>query len=146
MNDKSMSNSRVISNADSTGNSNRNVGRIDYLDLTKCFAILCVLMGHVWQWSYPGNPYEDSTLFQGIYAFLIGLLLAWLVEKTDTLLPSIILHIAINGSAFLYPIIFSGVKKTALNYWIMFGLSLAICVISFFLYIAGKKKILPPPM
>lgn len=69
MNDKSMSNSRVISNADSTGNSNGNVGRIDYLDLTKCFAILCVLMGHVWQWSYPGNPYEDSTLFQGIYAF-----------------------------------------------------------------------------
>ena len=87
-----------------------------------------------------------GNLIQGIYAFLIGLLLAWLVEKTDTLLPSIILHIAINGSAFLYPIIFSGVKKTALNYWIMFGLSLAICVISFFLYIAGKKKILPHTM
>lgn len=43
--------------------------RILYLDLTKAFAIFCVLLGHVIQLSSSNDPYHDSWLFQFIYAY-----------------------------------------------------------------------------
>lgn len=43
--------------------------RLQYLDITKCFAIFCVVLGHVFQWTFPTDPYHDSTTFQFIYSF-----------------------------------------------------------------------------
>ncbi len=43
--------------------------RIVFLDITKCFAIFCVILGHVIQQTFPGDPYHDSLLFQFIYSF-----------------------------------------------------------------------------
>lgn len=46
---------------------------------------------------YHGN------IVQGIYAFLIGLLFGLLVYKTDSLIPSVLLHCFINAGAYLVP-------------------------------------------
>lgn len=43
--------------------------RLPYLDITKCFAIFCVVLGHVFQWTFPTDPYHDSMTFQFIYSF-----------------------------------------------------------------------------
>ena len=43
--------------------------RILYLDLTKAFAIFCVILGHVIQLTSVEDPYHDSLLFQFIYAY-----------------------------------------------------------------------------
>jgi membrane protease YdiL (CAAX protease family) len=44
-------------------------------------------------------------IIQGLYAFLIGLLLGYIYERTRTLLAPIIVHIFINGSGFLLQIL-----------------------------------------
>ena len=40
-------------------------------------------------------------IIQGIYAFVIGLILGYVYERTRTLLAPIVIHILINGSGFL---------------------------------------------
>ncbi len=45
------------------------MNRIQYLDVTKCFAIFCVILGHVIQWTCPTDPYLTNTTFQFIYSF-----------------------------------------------------------------------------
>lgn len=42
-------------------------------------------------------------IVQGIYAFVLGLILGYVYEKTRTLLSPILLHIVINASGFLLP-------------------------------------------
>ena len=44
-------------------------GRSLSLDVTKAFAIFCVVLGHVIQWTFPGDAYTDNVLFAFIYAF-----------------------------------------------------------------------------
>ncbi len=39
---------------------------------------------------------------QGIYAFAIGLVLGWLVERYDTILPAILLHCVVNFSSTVW--------------------------------------------
>ena len=46
---------------------------------------------------YHGN------LIQGIYAFVAGMILAYIVTRTGRLLPAVFLHIVINLSAYLLP-------------------------------------------
>lgn len=50
--------------------------RLIAIDLTKAFAIFCVIMGHVLQWTFPGDPYAESCVFQFIYAFHMPLFMA----------------------------------------------------------------------
>lgn len=46
---------------------------------------------------YHGN------LIQGLYAFVAGMILAYIVTRTGRLLPAVFLHIVINLSAYLIP-------------------------------------------
>ena len=50
--------------------------RIVYIDLAKFFAIFCVICGHVYQWTFPGDPYHESPCFQFIYSFHMPLFMA----------------------------------------------------------------------
>ena len=50
--------------------------RIAYIDLCKYFAIFCVICGHVYQWTFPGDPYKESIVFQFIYSFHMPLFMA----------------------------------------------------------------------
>lgn len=43
--------------------------RVEYIDITKAFAIFCVLLGHSIDWSFPGDASEENGLFQFIYSF-----------------------------------------------------------------------------
>lgn len=64
--------------------------RIAFLDLTKFFAIFCVILGHVIQQTFPGNPYHDSLLFQFIYSFHMPLFMmvsGYFIGKTFTMSP-----------------------------------------------------------
>ena len=44
-------------------------------------------------------------MMQGIYAFLFGLVLGYLMEKTGNLLITILVHIAYNGSSYLISVL-----------------------------------------
>lgn len=50
---------------------------------------------------------------QGIYAFVIGLVLGWLVERYDTILPAMLLHCVVNLSSSTWiPILLEPVPAT----------------------------------
>lgn len=64
--------------------------RITFLDITKCFAIFCVILGHVIQQTFPGDPYHDSWLFQFIYSFHMPLFMVvsgYFMEKAFAMSP-----------------------------------------------------------
>ena len=64
--------------------------RIAFLDITKCFAIFCVILGHVIQQTFPGDPYHDSWLFQFIYSFHMPLFMVvsgYFMEKAFAMSP-----------------------------------------------------------
>lgn len=64
--------------------------RILFLDLTKFFAIFCVILGHVIQQTFPGDPYHDSLIFQFIYSFHMPLFMmvsGYFIGKTFTMSP-----------------------------------------------------------
>lgn len=64
--------------------------RITFLDITKCFAIFCVILDHVIQQTFPGDPYHDSWLFQFIYSFHMPLFMVvsgYFMEKAFAMSP-----------------------------------------------------------
>jgi membrane protease YdiL (CAAX protease family) len=77
---------------------------------------------------YHGN------LIQGLYAFCIGALFGVLACKTDSLIPSILLHAIINASAYLIPafLLDSNIKAV-----LVLLIALVICV-AIFLVLARR--------
>lgn len=86
--------------------------RLEYIDLCKCFAIFCVLLGHSVQYCGNGTP-TDNFLWSGIYAFhmpLFMMLSGFFLGKSFTLsfkeflikkirqliIPSILFYLCIN--------------------------------------------------
>ncbi len=73
---------------------------------------------------YHGN------LIQGIYAFIFGLLLGDLTNKTGSLIIPICLHMIINGSLYIIPEdFFSSIPGAA----VISGISLVIVIVSYIL-------------
>lgn len=52
-------------------------------------------------------------LVQGVYTFLMGLLLGYLVKKCDSLLPTMAVHFVLNSSANVISFLSSGMSETA---------------------------------
>ena len=67
------------------------------LENRKRAALLSVLIQAALFGLYHGN------IVQAVYAFIFGILLGILAVKTKSLVPSILLHAAINGSLYLIP-------------------------------------------
>lgn len=83
-------------------------------------------------------------LIQGIYAFCIGLAAGWLVEKTKSLIPAIILHFVVNFSSstwigYVVDAMF-GEDMPSLFVGIIFTL-LSAAVVVVFLYIVQKQLV-----
>lgn len=70
---------------------------------------------------YHGN------IIQAVYAFIFGLLLGYLAVKTQSLIPSTLLHIIINGCFYLIP---DGLFSSLTLAIIIFHISLVIFIIS----------------
>ncbi len=69
--------------------------RILWLDATKAFAIVCVVLGHVIMWTFPGDPYHDNRAFCFLYAFHMPLFMAvsgYFIERLLSLSPLVFLH------------------------------------------------------
>ena len=59
---------------------------------------------------YHGN------IIQGIYAFIMGVVLGLIAYKLGSIIPSMILHISVNGSLFLVPqALYQGTTKTVIT-------------------------------
>lgn len=73
---------------------------------------------------YHGN------LVQGIYAFLIGIFFGILVYKTDSLIPSVLLHCFVNISAYLVPsFLFDSNIKAAITLAASLGIGTAALIV-----------------
>lgn len=81
-----------------------------------------------------------GNVIQGLYAFVIGLFLGYAVEKYDSLMPAMLLHVTVNfSSTFLLAGLLSRIPDTLISYGICFFLSFA----GAFLLLAktpGKEK------
>lgn len=82
-------------------------------------------------------------LVQGTYAFLMGLLLGYLVKKCDSLLASISVHFIINGSANLLTLLSSGESASTESVGIVTAIVISliasiICGIACY-FVQGKK-------
>ena len=71
-------------------NKNEEMKRIDYIDIAKCFAILCVVIGHVLCYDLYGfdHAWKKSSLMRFIYSFhmplfifLSGLVSVTIIER-----------------------------------------------------------------
>ena len=80
---------------------------------------------------YHGN------IIQGTYAFLMGLLLGFMVHKTDNLITCIIFHMALNISILLVP---SGLLKVTSNAILTTAISAVILTICIFFIFKKTKK------
>ncbi|MBQ7706942.1 MAG: CPBP family intramembrane metalloprotease [Lachnospiraceae bacterium] len=80
---------------------------------------------------YHGN------IIQGTYAFLMGLLLGFMVHKTDNLITCIVFHIALNVSILLVP---SGLLKVTSNAILTTAISAVILTICIFFIFKKTKK------
>ena len=69
-------------------------------------------------------------LVQGLYAFVLGLLLGYLAKKCDSLLASIAVHFVVNGSANLVSFLSSGTGETTSTESMGLVLVIVISVIS----------------
>lgn len=86
---------------------------------------------------YHGN------LIQGTYAFLLGILLGFIVEKTDNLIAAIVFHVAINISLLIVP---SGLFNSTLSVVLTCCISAVILMASIYMILNIKniiKKVKP---
>lgn len=78
---------------------------------------------------YHGN------IIQGIYAFIMGVVLGLIAYKLGSIIPSMVLHISVNGSLFLVPQgLYAGTVKTVIT-TILSGLMFASMI-----WIVVRKK------
>lgn len=78
---------------------------------------------------YHGN------IIQGIYAFLMGMVLGLVAHKLNSIIPSMVLHISVNGSLFLVPqALYQGTVKTVIT-TILSGLMFASMI-----YLVVRKE------
>lgn len=67
-------------------------------------------------------------IIQGIYAFLLGLVLGCMVRKFDTIYASILLHMCVNASSFLFVFIPVNTPSNIILV-VLGGILLAVCFI-----------------
>lgn len=83
-------------------------------------------------------------LVQGVYAFVMGLLLGYLVKKCDSLLASIGVHFAVNASGNLLSFLFAGAGETTTEsigivpVLIISVISATICAVACY-FVKGKQ-------
>lgn len=75
---------------------------------------------------------------QGIYAFVIGLVLGWLVERYDTLLPAMLLHCVVNFSSSTWIPVLLDLVPATLPVGIL--LTIAPLLVVVLLLVWGGKK------
>lgn len=86
-----------------------------------------------------------GNVIQFIFAFLIGLVLAYVTVRTESVLPAILIHFCNNGISATNDIVNYFVDKDVSNYvvsglyimWLVFGAIGFICLLR-------KKELLPP--
>ena len=84
----------------------REKDRIQWLDAAKAFAIYLVILGHVIQWTFPGNPYHDNAAFCFIYAFHMPLFMAmsgFFIERLLVLSP--LVFVQRRAVQLLFPVL-----------------------------------------
>lgn len=78
-----------------------------------------------------------GNLIQGTYAFAIGLMLGWLVQRYHSLLPGMLLHFTVNfSSLFWVDKVFSGFPDTLPAYLLLGAVTAGITIL---LVIWGKR-------
>lgn len=87
-----------------------------------------------------GNPY------QFVMATMIGLFFGYITVKTDSLIPSIVCHIAINGLMSVSDVIGAFSEELAdLSYYSIDVIEVILAIIGIWLYKkSGEKATLPP--
>lgn len=96
---------------------------------TKNACIFAVIVQAILFAIYHGN------LIQGCYAFLFGLLFGLIAIKTDSLIPSTLLHMVVNGSLYLIPVsIYSKTIPAILISVISIAILIITCISLFKLY------------
>lgn len=96
---------------------------------TKNVCIFAVIVQALLFAIYHGN------LIQGCYAFLFGLLFGLIAIKTDSLIPSTLLHMVVNGSLYLIPVsIYSKTIPAILISVISIAILIITCISLFKLY------------
>lgn len=74
-----------------------------------------------------------ANLIQGLYAFVIGLILGYLAERYQSLLPCILLHFVVNFSSTVWvDKVFSGFPDVLPAYIILFAVSIAAALLVVF--------------
>lgn len=86
--------------------------RIDYIDIAKCFAILCVVIGHVLCYDLYGfeHAWKESALMQFIYSFHMPLFifLSGIVSVTMIERKNLLRDIMKRGRTLLVPFVVVG--------------------------------------
>lgn len=101
----------------------------------KCFPALVaiVLQGFLFG-LYHGN------MVQGVYAFVLGTLLGFIAYKFDSLVPNIVLHMAINVSLLFVPqSLFENTTSTIVTA-VLSGIVLLVCMVLVFRKVPKKEQ------
>lgn len=101
----------------------------------KCFpaVVAIVLQGFLFG-LYHGN------MVQGVYAFVLGTLLGFIAYKFDSLVPNIVLHMAINVSLLFVPqSLFESTTSTIVTATLS-GIVLLVCMVLVFRKVPKKEQ------
>ena len=77
-------------------------------------------------------------VLQGIYAFLLGLCLGYVAIKTDSIMATILMHIAYNSSSYLIEFILEKVEDNAVTAFILILVGLLAAYFSIYMIIKSS--------
>jgi len=95
---------------------------------------IAVFLSAVLFGAYHGN------MVQGVYAFVLGTLLGFIAYKFDSLVPNIVLHMAINVSLLFVPqSLFESTTSTIVTA-VLSGIVLLVCMVLVFRKVPKKEQ------
>lgn len=101
----------------------------------KAFWIANVIQAFLFGWIH-------MNLIQGGYAFLIGIVLGFLVYQYGSVLPALIAHVINNFlSAFVWKLVIDALPQSSYMYVIGAGFSLCVVVMGIMLCVSNNEKI-----